>query len=228
MALIKPSLYFDSISGKIGGHVFNNTSAGLVIQPIGMHRRSGSIVERQFISLSSMIVKMWGDLTESKRNDWRASALDYPYINRLGVSSYLSGYNHFVRCVGNLYAAGLNFVPPAPPLISIVPAASIIMDPLSSEIVIYADSPIDMQCVYIVSASPTFKSTKGDYTSHLRQLLVVSAQGLVNGFDLLPQYMDIFGRYEVGQKLTMNLKAVNSDYGISLDNYARVSSVIIP
>lgn len=212
----------------MGGHVFNNTAAGLVMQPIGMHRRTNSIVEREFLSLSSMISKMWSELTETKRNDWRQSALLYPYTNRVGVQSYLSGYNHFTRCVGNLYASGANYIPPAPGTIIIIPATDILIDPLGPEIIIQNQGMLDFDCNYIISASPTYASTKGDYTSHLRQLYVASFQLMQNGFDLLPYYMDVFGRYDISQKITIGIKAVNYNSGISVDNYWRVSSTITP
>ena len=228
MAVVKPSVYFNSISGKLGGHMFTNGRNGLVLQPIGIRRRVASVPQAEFISLSSKIVKMWGSLSELERIAWQASSDLYPQMNRIGELKPLTGFNWFVKCVGNLYLCGLNYIPTAPGLISITPATSILVEPIGGEYVITNNGVIDGNCLYVVFSSPTYAATKGRYTSTLRVIRTVSPSELNLGVDILPEYLDIYGRWIVGQKITTVVKAINVNSGVAIDEYWIDDTVLNP
>lgn len=109
MAIIRPGSLVGAISGALGGAVFANTRAGLIVRPRGV--RTGQAGAQLSLVQGSVgrVAAAWNALTDAQRAAWVTAAAARPYPNRLGVMRPLSGYQLYSMFAQEIYAGS----PPA-------------------------------------------------------------------------------------------------------------------
>lgn len=97
MAIIRPSAIVGAISGNLAGVNFATGKSG----PYARQRRSTkhSLSARQVEIRAMMQIArhQWQNFDEPTRASWRQAAANRPHINRLGISSHLSGAALYIQ-----------------------------------------------------------------------------------------------------------------------------------
>jgi hypothetical protein len=106
MALVKFGGGITQMSGSIAGNTFARNRSGNYVRsrtkPVNPNSNSQVLVR----SSMAMIVQHWrATLNASKRTAWQTYANAVTMKNKLGESTFLSGFNHYVR--SNVYKASM-------------------------------------------------------------------------------------------------------------------------
>ena len=125
MAIIRPSAIVAGISGSVGGVTFVNSKTGIVARhrPYRKPNHSEKLLTQQ--RYFARVTRHWREISEQDRSAWRALAVDYPIVNRLGQASARTGFALFTKAnLPYLRAQGLLWnAPPTQRNISIdIPA----------------------------------------------------------------------------------------------------------
>lgn len=116
MALIQFGDIVTGMRGSVGGATYGNSPAGFTkrnkpvpIQPI-------SAVRTTTRSRFTYIQGLWRTLDDDQRTAWQAATINFPRVNSLGITYYLTGINLFCYCnMGQLYIGQPIITdPPAP------------------------------------------------------------------------------------------------------------------
>lgn len=115
MALVKAGAGLSDISGKVGGVVYRRNRFGLCacafVNPVNPNTTRQSTARSRLSNLAAN----WNEvLTEAQRQQWNQYAANVPWINRLGDTTYLSGFNMYCRSNAAILAAGGTVVANAP------------------------------------------------------------------------------------------------------------------
>ena len=97
MAIFLPSPVIGAISGNLGGACFVLSKSGPVIRQRIRRTRQGDARHAQMRAAVQRFRIAWRDLSEEQRTSWRQSAISFPFTNRLGVTSTLSGFQLFMK-----------------------------------------------------------------------------------------------------------------------------------
>ena len=114
MALITPGPLVGAISGRVGGLVFRAHGAQSSVRIAPRQRVHSGEYAGYVEGNLSYLLHQWNELTESQRRGWRRAALSIPRVNRLGVSSPISGRSLFIKfhLEGKLAIYGVTTYPP--------------------------------------------------------------------------------------------------------------------
>lgn len=99
MALVKYGGGITDIRGAIGGQVHTKNRFGSIIRqntkPVNP-KTARQVVAR---AIMTVVVAAWNDtLSSAQRAAWETYANAIAWVNRLGETVELTGFNHFVRC----------------------------------------------------------------------------------------------------------------------------------
>lgn len=97
MATVKFSAVVSDVRGKIGGNVFARGKNGSYIRSFSMPRNANSQIQQVRRNNFSYYSAKWRSLTVNERRQWVLSAASLPYNNRVGETSFYSGFQQFMR-----------------------------------------------------------------------------------------------------------------------------------
>lgn len=97
MATIKLGPAISDIRGSIGGTVFSRNGGGAYAKERIKGTDPRTALQQVVRSIMSGMISAWAALTSTVRGDWAVYASQVPFINRLGDSINLSGYNMYCR-----------------------------------------------------------------------------------------------------------------------------------
>lgn len=117
MASVKIGAIITDIRGKLGGHVFQNNGAGLImstkVSPINHQTPS----QRHNRELFRIISQLWRDLTNVQRQGWRNTAVDFRSKDRFSKLVARSGFWLFIKINMNLLLSEQNVILTVPEFI---------------------------------------------------------------------------------------------------------------
>lgn len=128
MAIFRPSPIVGAISGNLGSVNFGNARFGPFVRRKAYPSASRSARRVENSAIYSGASPAWRALTAPQRIAWRSAAAEYGHLNRLAVSSPLSGWQFYLKYY--VYAAHFFFAAPvAPPIIvTQTPPSSYVLD----------------------------------------------------------------------------------------------------
>lgn len=97
MATIKLGAIASDIRGSIGGTVFSRNGGGAYAKARTKGTDPNTALQQVVRSIMSGLIGAWAALTADVRADWAVYARQVPFLNRLGDSINLSGYNMWCR-----------------------------------------------------------------------------------------------------------------------------------
>jgi hypothetical protein len=100
MARVKPSL-FSAVSGVVGGVEFAMAKEGIVAKRRKPRRPFDSPAQIAAATVFYKRVSDWQAMTPEAMLEWTAWANTHPVKNRLGKTIYLTGYQWFMKLLGN-------------------------------------------------------------------------------------------------------------------------------
>lgn len=114
MALVRLPLG-EQRSGRIGGTVYSHNRGGPYIRTAAIPTNPNTTRQSNIRAIMSSLSNAWyATLTQAQRDMWDQYAGLVPVVNRLGMSTYISGQNQYVRCNTPRIQAGIARVDDAP------------------------------------------------------------------------------------------------------------------
>lgn len=96
MARVQFGVIVTGLKGKIGGQVFQAGNVAQVLRNGGYRKGFTSNARQTQISQLNQVVSYWRLLSQADRELWNASAGNWPFKDKFGVTYYGSGYQKFV------------------------------------------------------------------------------------------------------------------------------------
>ena len=122
MATIKLGATVSDIRGSIGGTTFSRNGGGAYAKARIKGTNPNTAAQQLVRSIISGMIGFWAALTAQVRTDWGVYASQVPFINRLGDSINLSGYNMFCRTKALLELIGGTMPAAAPTTFTLAPS----------------------------------------------------------------------------------------------------------
>lgn len=130
MALFRPAAPIEAVRGSVGRTVFRTalTSGSIAVRRSRRPRQTPG--QRVASTIAKSVHKLWADLGESGRQDWRDFAANAPLLPPPDGEPYRSGLGMFLAANGRLLTAGRSpilvpasglFFAPDPPWLKILP-----------------------------------------------------------------------------------------------------------
>lgn len=107
MAKIQYSAVIGDIRGKLGGSQFSKNKSGNIFQNKPNRKQSSSSGQSAYRSNFAFLSKHWNGISVSDKEANSAAALNYPYVDKFGVTRYFSGYQLLLRSNLNRLMSGL-------------------------------------------------------------------------------------------------------------------------
>lgn len=178
MALVKFGGGIQQMSGKVGGNVFSRNRYGNYVRgwtpPVNPNSERQQVVR----NIMAMLVNAWAQvLTANQRAQWAVYALNVNFLNRLGETITLTGFNHFIRSNIARQNCGLTWVDDGPTVLILPPTDgdfAIEISETSQQVTVTFDDTQpwcleDCACMSIHQGVPQ-NSAKGFYGNYFRYL----------------------------------------------------------
>lgn len=213
------------VRGSLNGTVFarNKNGAYARNRVKGTNPRSEAQVAQRvlFSSLSSA----WRDLTPAQRQTWIDGAEKFPYTNRVGEVSVLSGAQLFNKLNMALLSAGANRIDscPTPAKLPDFKVLNVELIVLSGEVDTFAFTVPSgaLPAGFRLQAFASVGVSAGRTTNSTRKRLIASVVGSgQTSIDLAPGYIATYSAPSVGSNVILELVMVNATTGQSLVVYS--------
>ena len=208
-------------SGKVGGMVYSHNKSGAYVRnyvvPVNPNTRAQSETRQRFADLSND----WKGLTDAQRLTWIAAAPNFPQVDRVGNTIYLSGQGLYMKMNRNLQTARQS-------TITVAPAPKVVASPFFTTVTVdsstfsvgYTPDPLGtndnliIECSRVVSAGKKFAGRSSF------KLVAVVAGTTISPADIFALYNVIFGAgsLQAGSKVFIRLKIVDGLTGITSDS----------
>lgn len=107
MAKIQYSAVIGDIRGKLGGSQFSKNRSGNIFQNKPNRKQNSSSGQSTYRSNFAYLSKYWNGISVADKAANAAAALNYPYVDKFGVTRYFSGYQLLLRSNLNRLMSGL-------------------------------------------------------------------------------------------------------------------------
>lgn len=219
MATIKLGAIASDIRGSIGGTVFSRNGGGAYAKARTKGTDPKTAKQQVVRSIMSGLIGAWALLSATVRNNWGVYARQVPFINRLGDSINLSGYNMWTRTKAICELIGVAEPAAAPTVMYLAegdPSVVITPDASSSNVSIAFDNTIPwagevgghLLCYQGLPQPPTRNSYSGPFLY----------AGKVNGAGTpptSPQAVALPYTMAAGQKCFMQFRTLRADGRLS-------------
>lgn len=121
MATIKLGGNISDIRGSIGGTVYSRNRGGAYAKQRVKGTNPNTARQNVVRAIMSSMYTAWAALTATVRNNWAAYAAAVPFMNRLGDTINLTGYNMYTRTKAIFDLIG-ETMPAAAPTVLTLPA----------------------------------------------------------------------------------------------------------
>lgn len=200
------------VSGKLNGSVGATNKGGAYLRNKGVTSNPQTIAQQAVRSRFGSLSSSFRGLTAAQITAWNNAAADFPIIDRLGDTRYLTGLGLFVQLNTNLLTIGAPSIV-EPPLKQSMPsffAATMFpsvdgTDQASAQIDLSLDAPIAANAyALVVKAAPYHSVSISNVKNKLRMVgaSALSAGGTVS-LDISTFVTDKYGSFVATQMLTV-------------------------
>jgi len=99
MAIIKPGGVVAAVSGTIGGQNFVLGKQGAFCRGASKVKKGMSVIQLEHRRAIKSANYFWQNMSDMFRESWRHVAGTIPFVNRFGISRFLTGYQLFAKYV---------------------------------------------------------------------------------------------------------------------------------
>ncbi len=218
-ALVKFGGGVSAMSGTLGGTVFARNKTGAYsrnwVKPINANTTRQQTVRNEFATL----IAGWKDLTKAQQTAWEDMAPQYPYTNRLGETSEYTGqqlYNHLNM---NLQVIGATILdtPLVPQTFSNIRVDDFTMDLTAG---VLTTGEMDLNALGVATESIIVEVTtslSGGITKPakglFKQVLISADASSSVTYDIVTEYIALYGSPELGSTVFVRAFAVNENTG---------------
>ena len=107
MASIRTSALISDIAGKVGGVVFQRGANGLFVRALKIAKDRKTPAQIKARLNLAVYSNKWKSLTDEQRQSWTDAIQFFPYRNRLGETSFYTGFQLYMKTNLNLETAAL-------------------------------------------------------------------------------------------------------------------------
>lgn len=133
MALVKLGGGVAGISGSIGGTTFARNRFGSYARQRTNPVNPNTTRQSEVRALMANISQAWNQiLTAAQRSAWDTYAAAVPWLNRIGETAYLTGFNMFVRTNMAAMSSGVAMITNSPTVLSQAEVPTVNLGTLSS------------------------------------------------------------------------------------------------
>lgn len=207
-------------SGSLAGATFSRNKGGSYVRsrviPLNPNTPD-QVTQRGHLSA---LATGWRNLTDEQRATWIRNAPQFPYVDVLGDSRVLSGFQLYLKLNLNLITAGQATIDtcPIPGSFDDNPIVSVVADSSSGSMAITMTTAVSLDYVYIVKATP--QVSVGINRPSKSSFRVVTTQIGSDVIDVTDGYAAKYGTLVLGQAIFCNVEVMNVNTGqkISLGN----------
>lgn len=213
--------------GKIAGTVFSKNRGGAIartkVTPSNPQTASQLVTRSRLTGFS----QGWRGLTQAARDAWDTAVQNFPRTNVFGDSTILSGHQLYIGLNSQLLAAGASQIgtPPNPTGAAAISSPVLVAAVGASTLTIAFDpDPVPANTAFIVDATTSLSPGRSNVKNQFRQIGVLAAATASPG-DIWAEYIAKFGVPSVGQKVHVQLRAVNTLTG-EVSGAVRASAIV--
>ena len=189
------------IRGSIGGTTYSKNANGAYARNRSQPANRNTLAQQGVRNIFGSIARRWKALTLSQQASFIDLAASYPYVNSVGLSSVLTGFQLFQKVNSQLALVGspqINMMQPPVyvPSISdmVVVAVGADYDPITITATFDADFKVPVNFVAVVEATREYSNgTYRPKSQDFRQIGVIAAGTDVTAYNVATGYADVFG-----------------------------------
>ncbi|HJG19169.1 hypothetical protein [Odoribacter splanchnicus] len=215
---------FKDFSGSTGGITATHSGGHLVVRNKIVQTYTDTEYQKAIRQNFTLFTKNWQELTDVQREEWNAKAKTVTSDHAVyGISGKISGFNLYVRCNMNLQLVGLApaLTVPGDDLPGIVPELSAVTIDADALNVTLSDN-VDKDDILVIRLT-TLSPGQSTNTNALRQ--VGQVPGNAKEADIIEKYTAIFGLPEDGQKIQVQIYAINKNSGFASSRKLSVTNL---
>lgn len=217
MAQVKYGALVTELKGKIGGTVFQKSTAGFIaknkqdaklMNSIGGSLKMLSAKMGIQLSFVSKVAQAWAALTDVQRNSFVAGAVNFPFKNKFGETYTASGFQVFMQLnLNQLFAGEAMFTTCPDKADSINPVSfTAAWDPSGTFILTPTIAP---SANTYTKVEACYGSSKGRALNAGRLKTVFGGKGAIT-IDIWNGYSALFGAFAAGSRIWVRLTYINT------------------
>lgn len=220
---IKLSALVSDARGKLNGSYMARSQHGLVLRNKITPRNPQSSKQQSHRNIFSWAGRLWNNLTEEQREQWRDYAKTQPFNNKFNDRQYLTGNALFIQRNMNLYLAGL------PPLTT--PSSEVVVfPPINAEFVLASGQSYFIRIpdvipdgyVLNVYASPPHSPAVIKNETSFRIIANITENDLENRlYNIYNDYRNVFGKPPINVAIDLRLQLIAPNGKQSLPAFIR-------
>lgn len=220
MALIKLGAIVTQISGKIGGQTLGTSASGAYIKNSGTPRKTITMLQQTKMQRMATSAQAWRALTQPQRDEYIAASPQYPYLNRVGETKYLSGFAIFTKLRNNMLNSSLVANPSPLPLFTFPALLGGSLTEAGGVFTLQVSSGTSEVTNYrLFTSAPASQGISGGYKNQFF-IQQFSGETLAGGVNVTAAITAKFGALPPGSRMYWRLDGVNINNGQTLKNMA--------
>lgn len=226
MATIKLGAIVTDISGKVGGQSFGKGSSGNYLKNNGAMANKATQSQNAQRVQTANVSRMWANLTPTQKASYEAGVVDYPYINKVGDTKYLSGFNLFCKLTQQLIfiQEPLN---PTLPAFEAIQNVTMQFDSISiGTVKISALSGYSSSMNYQIYATPPLSQGIANPRKYFKRI-GLHGSSMNTGFFVEPEYNAVFGEMKAGNFIYFGVKVSVVSTGYTSATYTSIISAVM-
>lgn len=212
MAIIKFAGIVEQMSGKIGGQSISNFGAFSTIRNITQANKTPTVKQSFQRTKIGELSNKWRFITQAQRNNWENTAFNYTYINRVGDEITRNRFQVFMFTNLNLKVINALQIDDAPAFIPIIIPNINLIDITTGQFTIQA-SNVSASQLYAINGVANLSFGKKANKNLLRQISVIDAEQLFNGYSVIPALENTFGPITFPNHIAISVITINKTTG---------------
>jgi len=224
MALIKLGAVVTQISGKVGGTTFGHGSNGSYMKNRGSYINKQTTKRKAVNTALASITSQWRTLSDAQRLGWQALSPSFPYVNRIGNTAYLSGFNLFTQFNYNRVLNKTSILSSAPAVSSRTAPASVSITVVGRAVTVTTSGGSSTAiCKVYISAGISAGSQV--YLPLKRFMSVQTVSTMSSGFNATTLFESSFGLAVAGMRYFAHIECFDPASGQPIGTFV-VDSVV--
>jgi hypothetical protein len=209
MALVKYGEFIVAMSGKAGGTINSNNRGGKYAKNWARPVNRNTIYQIGARNTQTRFAQLWRTLTAAQRAAWIAAAPTFPYVNRVGDTVFLSGFNLYCKLNINLALVGVTPLTTPPAAGGVTTVLTLTATEIAGVTTLtFTPTPIPAGTNFLVWATPGL-SAGVNYVKNQYRLIGFFAAAVTSPQVITTIYNARFGAPVIGSKIFYGLQPIN-------------------
>jgi hypothetical protein len=207
------------IRGSIGGTTYSKNANGAYARNRSQPANRNTLAQQGVRNIFGSIARRWKELTLSQQASFIDLASSYPYVNSVGLSSVLTGFQLFQKVNSQLALVGslqIDMMQPPVYVPSISDMVVVAVGALGDPITITAtfDAAFKVPIGFVAVVEATREYSNGTYrpkSQDFKQIGVIATDTDVTAYNVATEYAGVFGSPStIGSRVYIRIFLVSS------------------